>query len=966
MKLKVRNWGCLVCKNSKNELSSSKCSICGTKKQKSRFGIYYRNSWYLCRANTSNLHNPSLNVLCCDGGVEFHHIIPLVIMSDHLDDCVVPSLDAYFKDEEEEDLSLDMKSVTSLRNHSGFLDPNSPETADVVGGGSESLFDQLIGKGRKEAYDSNIGRYIALENLDGEGRDMYDDPDGRRFKTTLTYVDSMEAAKKNLAKCVEDVQVMRRNEKESGIKTFRPPKPEDPRMDCGICQMNFPVVSLLGEIPFKSAVDWRGEHEAPIPVDIRFDPKRVYDSVRICLFCLQFFNKNFGEHLDEARMELKKENENKGGVIKMNTDSRGKLKMAPNPDVPTGPRPMSRMQLTLAMAHLRTKKETGERLGRYQMAHGKRASAVIDHNSVGTALRDKYKDLATVEHMRRQRELDAKLAEKAKASRTKSNPRDKSPDKGGVTFLTDSVSTITSVSASGPRKKSGNEAATTRLDVKPSTSPRKARRKRNKNKLRGSSSKATDGVASEIDVLKSKQELKQSVRQRRDLSTLVALEPVRKRVVSSRNVLPMLLVVREDKAPAVNKGTKAQSEGDENEKEESKGKENTDTTQTRQPRVIEAMSKLVSKEAAQEKIRIMRQSISIPKKVVQDREVDERETRPNRAQAYQPRLDQPQNMNMANIVPTIETDGDRPARPTGLGRGGRGRAPPSPAPPSPLLSKDSDQADLLARIAALEAENRILKKETGGSSSTYTHASLSVKSNPKFADKRGRSNSNDTSDFIPRESQTELQNRLGKIEQMSALWGGGSTTDKEDQYDASVPLPSKSGSAGYSLRPGKSRSRQRSGDGQRLSPLVVNGPQMALSPSATSAHKKTSPDNGTIPLSPSLLSISALFEQQRPMASSRASSRRDSFRFDDMFEETPLTPSSPERPSSQLRRSAGAAVSTHFFDTPFGDTDFVGVPLTNSKNAQDSRVGLSHSSSESQTGKKKKPRKVRSFDKKVN
>ena len=350
-----------------------------------------------------------------------------------------------------------------------------------------------------------------------------------------------------------------------------------------------------------------------------------------------------------------------------------------------GARPMSRMQMALAVAHLRTKKDAGERLGRYQMAQSKKVSRVIDHNTVGTALRDKYKDQATVEHIKRQRELEVKLAFKAKAKaegRPAPQGVGQSPKRGkrdlaapggaaGSTFLTDTEAegtaapvTMMSKSASGarPKPKGGGFGSMGPPRPQPEPSrlpPRKPRHRKNKDKVPVSVNVNADANA---DV------------NANDLSSLMALDHVRRRRVTARNVLPMLLVVRASPKPAL--PTEAAT------LVETKAGEQMAQVQaqTKAPRVIEARSKLVSHAELPLKLSAIRRSMQLPGKL----------------QALPHALSDAQAHDSVTQTHTHQLDissvlAERPQRPEEHGRG-RNRDAAAPQH-QPSLSVEEDSPD---------------------------------------------------------------------------------------------------------------------------------------------------------------------------------------------------------------------------------------------------------------------------------
>jgi hypothetical protein len=286
-----------------------------------------------------------------------------------------------------------------------------------------------------------------------------------------------------------------------------------------------------------------------------------------------------------------------------------------------------------------------------------------------------------VEHIKRQRELEVKLAFKAKAKADehpapqgvgqlpKQERRELAAARGAAssTFLTDTEAegsavpvTMMSKSASGarPKPKGGRFGSMGPPRPQPEPSrlpPRKPRHRKNKDKVRVSVNTNADANA-------------------KDLSSLVALEHVRRRRVTARNVLPMLLVVRASSNPAL--PTEAATSV------ETKVEEQTAQVhaQAKATRVIEARSKLVSHAELPLKLSAIRRSMQLPGK----------------PQALPHALSDSQAQNSVTQTHTHELDtspvpAERPQRPEEHGRGrNRGAAAPQHQPSHSVRENSPD------------------------------------------------------------------------------------------------------------------------------------------------------------------------------------------------------------------------------------------------------------------------------------
>lgn len=83
--------------------------------------------------------------------------------------------------------------------------------------------------------------------------------------------------------------------------------------NCAVCEFSFPKTSLLGAVSWKSVQRWKVLFRFPgltckitltflnkdrrgvvVPFQLQGTSSNFVDSAQVCIFCMQFFDKNFG------------------------------------------------------------------------------------------------------------------------------------------------------------------------------------------------------------------------------------------------------------------------------------------------------------------------------------------------------------------------------------------------------------------------------------------------------------------------------------------------------------------------------------------------------------------------------------------------------------------------------------------------------------------------------------------------
>lgn len=77
------------------------------------------------------------------------------------------------------------------------------------------------------------------------------------------------------------------------------------QLNCALCEYLFPKESLLGTITFRAVYKWRERHGIVMPFQLHGSAIKMTDTAKLCIFCTQFFDKNF-DALIEASLQVDK------------------------------------------------------------------------------------------------------------------------------------------------------------------------------------------------------------------------------------------------------------------------------------------------------------------------------------------------------------------------------------------------------------------------------------------------------------------------------------------------------------------------------------------------------------------------------------------------------------------------------------------------------------------------------------
>ncbi|GMH85179.1 hypothetical protein TL16_g10148 [Triparma laevis f. inornata] len=171
------------------------------------------------------------------------------------------------------------------------------------------LFEQVMENGKGLVYDPSVGQFrerkgisrrksiseADLANLHGVEEHfnyvkfMKREKDAMTFKLDLLMKE--ETGEKSNAPTNEDIEA--EYLKGSSVLASHLTKP------CALCEMVFKPWNLPGVVPFKAVSEWRRKHGSPFAsTDRRLAQSRVYEAVRTCLFCTQFFDADFSDYVE--------------------------------------------------------------------------------------------------------------------------------------------------------------------------------------------------------------------------------------------------------------------------------------------------------------------------------------------------------------------------------------------------------------------------------------------------------------------------------------------------------------------------------------------------------------------------------------------------------------------------------------------------------------------------------------------
>lgn len=309
---KQRHWGCFVCKNLRNPLRNEKCSVCNSKREVDRFAFRIEDQSFLCRVNTSKsiktLYIFRVETLECK-------TVMLKGGSDELRDCVYLTLLGEVTREncccssrsDNIDVLGDGTTLSTLTLTT--TDEISTIASTSQRRSSRTLFDQVLQNAGKLAYDASIGQFVHIDTLKLRG----DESDNGLIVRDVNYIKFMTREKEEMGKIVAEVRDRRDHPDDSSTASIASAMAKSAaalaewqgRAPCGLCGVEFPIAQLMGTITNRAVVQWLTSHGVILkPTDSRRLQSKLYDKTKLCLFCTQFFDLNFGDVFDAERAAL--------------------------------------------------------------------------------------------------------------------------------------------------------------------------------------------------------------------------------------------------------------------------------------------------------------------------------------------------------------------------------------------------------------------------------------------------------------------------------------------------------------------------------------------------------------------------------------------------------------------------------------------------------------------------------------
>jgi hypothetical protein len=308
LSIKRRYWGCFTCRSLKNTNKSTHCPYCGSKRSQDRYSLQRDKILYLCRVHTEKIF-PIVTILKIWNGKEISGKVKLRMIGDSLLDCMEAAIDDFEsnkfltvrQDSSDELSSIDCDPSLSQQSQSQSQPQSQQRPSEDL---SLDLFHRVMKNGENFAYDGNIGQYVHVDTLT--------DSSNQNISRDLNYLKFMKREKKEMTKIVEET-LQRRSEDyiEDVIDlthdTLREWKGKVP---CSLCEFLFPPSQLLGTISLNTLLNWRKDHQLSLenyPAS-KSSINNKYRTVRLCIFCTQFFDSNFSHHFDvemEANAEIR-------------------------------------------------------------------------------------------------------------------------------------------------------------------------------------------------------------------------------------------------------------------------------------------------------------------------------------------------------------------------------------------------------------------------------------------------------------------------------------------------------------------------------------------------------------------------------------------------------------------------------------------------------------------------------------
>ena len=379
----LKTWRCVFCMSKKNLANATTCAVCKIQRQPDRIGLHYNGAHYLCRTNTSH-KIPTVTIFRVFPLPELQFKTIVHMNGKDIIECVHEAIDSYFEDERKQLLSppptfSKVPSIEFFNTNKSFENLESIKNRD--------LFEDVINSSTTLAYDGKIGQYINIDSL------FNMDPE--YIKTGFAYTTNMTVAKREIKKIVDDI-IYKRDEGDDYVdenKLFYEQRKSLKRQNCGLCELNLPIDSLIASTSFKTISKWRENHDVPfLSNDRRLMNSNIHKEMLICLFCVQFIDKNFCDVIGSIATEVHYDEE----TTKMHNRSirTSKSNSHHSRAIEEISRPISRIEQKISISKLKLRAELAKT--NFYVQEMKKTSKIVDSNAAGTFLRDKYCNVSLI------------------------------------------------------------------------------------------------------------------------------------------------------------------------------------------------------------------------------------------------------------------------------------------------------------------------------------------------------------------------------------------------------------------------------------------------------------------------------------------------------------------------------------------------------------------------------------------
>jgi hypothetical protein len=303
-KPRAKLWGCPTCKFRKNLAAKTRCQVCNQPRPADKFAVREGGQVYLCHCITS-AHFPTVSI-CRIFPTPLKAskvILPSAFntLEENVRAAIRENIDVFEIRPEVNSESEGSEAISAAAMSSEEREEKEQATKARMSEERSklSLFDRVMYDASDLAYDAAIGQYVHVDTTS-------DRTDTHHLTHDLGYVKFMQREKLEMTRIVDETK-RRRDDKSlfvehSEIDDIAPPIGTQHK--CQLCEVLFPKIQLVGMITYKAIAAWR-EHRG-IVVDYgdpRFCKYGIHDAALLCVYCTQFFDKDFSDVMESKASE---------------------------------------------------------------------------------------------------------------------------------------------------------------------------------------------------------------------------------------------------------------------------------------------------------------------------------------------------------------------------------------------------------------------------------------------------------------------------------------------------------------------------------------------------------------------------------------------------------------------------------------------------------------------------------------